>query len=90
MLRNSASGPEVGFQDRILSDCYLETTEIGPPPAEGRPEGRFLFFPGSSPAKFRPGSLISGPEALLRNFRAAGGIAALRCPCAPPALLCNR
>ena len=36
--------------------------------AEGRPEGRFRCFPGSSPAKIRPGRPISGPEALLRNL----------------------
>ncbi len=37
-------------------------------PAEGRPESRFRFFPGSSLAKTRPGRPISGPEALLRNI----------------------
>ncbi len=37
-------------------------------PAFGRPEGRFWCFPGSSPAKIRPGSPISGLEALLRNI----------------------
>ncbi len=36
--------------------------------ATRRPEGRFRFFPGSSPAKFRPGSPISGPEALVHNI----------------------
>ncbi len=36
--------------------------------AFGRPEGRFRCFPGSSPAKIRPGRLISGPEALLHNI----------------------
>ncbi len=37
-------------------------------PAEGRPEDPFRCFPVSSPAKIWPGSLISGPEALLRNI----------------------
>ena len=36
--------------------------------AEGRPEGRFQCFPGSSPAKIRPGRPFNGPEALLRNI----------------------
>ncbi len=66
MLCNSASGPEIELPDRIVA-CYRENTEIGPP-AEGRPEGRFECFPGSGPAKFRSGSPISGPEALLRNI----------------------
>ncbi len=33
-------------------------------PADGLPEGRFQFFPGSSPAKIRPGRPTFGPEAL--------------------------
>jgi hypothetical protein len=33
-------------------------------PAFGRPEGPFRCFPGSSPAKIRPGRPIYGPEAL--------------------------
>jgi hypothetical protein len=37
-------------------------------PAEGRPEGRFRCFSGSSPAKIRPGRPISGPDAILRNI----------------------
>jgi hypothetical protein len=37
-------------------------------PAEGRPDGQFRCFPGSSPAKIRPGRPIYGPEALLRNM----------------------
>ena len=36
--------------------------------AEGRPESRFRFFPGTSPAKIRPGRPIYGLEALLRNI----------------------
>ncbi len=36
--------------------------------AEGRPEGRFRFFPESNPAKIRPGRPIAGPEALLCNI----------------------
>ncbi len=36
-------------------DCYRERTEISPPA-------------GSSPAQIRPGSPISGPEAVLRNI----------------------
>ena len=38
-------------------------------PAEGRPEDRFRCFPGSSPAKIRPGRQIYGPEALLRDIQ---------------------
>ncbi len=37
-------------------------------PALCRPEGRFKCFPGSSPAKIRPGRPIYGPEALLSNI----------------------
>ncbi len=37
-------------------------------PAFGRPEGGFRCFPSSSPAKIRPGRLIPGPEAPLRNI----------------------
>ncbi len=37
-------------------------------PAEGPPEGRFQFLPGSSPAKTRPGRPFYRPEALLRNI----------------------
>ncbi len=35
--------------------------------AVGRPEARFRCFPGSSPAKLRPGRTIYGPDAPLRN-----------------------
>ncbi len=37
-------------------------------PAAGRPGGRFRCFPGSGPAKIRPGKPISGPEVPLRNI----------------------
>ncbi len=37
--------------------------------AVGQPEGRCRCFPGSSPAKSRPGRPIYGPEALLRNIK---------------------
>ncbi len=42
--------------------------------AEGRPEGRFRCFPGSSLAKIKPGSPISGPEALLCNIGCFWGV----------------
>ncbi len=58
-LHNSASGPE------FWPDCHRKNSEIGPP--AGR-TADFVFFPGSSPAKIRPGRPISGPEALLRNI----------------------
>ena len=48
-------------------DCYWEGSEIGLRPADGRPDGVFRCFPGSSPAKIRPGRPTYGPEALLRD-----------------------
>jgi hypothetical protein len=60
MLRNSAAGLEIGLPGRSLAGLL---------PGKHRylPAGRFPCFPGSSPAKIRPGRPISGPEALLRN-----------------------
>ncbi len=52
----------------VWPDCCRETTESPLRQAKDRPEGRFRCFPGSSPAKIRPGRPISGPEALLRNI----------------------
>ncbi len=43
---------------------HLDTLRV----AEGRPEGPFRYFPGSSPAKILPGRPISVQEALLRNM----------------------
>ena len=68
MLRNSASGPEIELPGRILAGLLPGKQESALRPAEGRPEDRFRCFPGSSPAKIRPGSPISGPEALMRNI----------------------
>jgi hypothetical protein len=56
-------GRESAFRAGFWPDCYRENAEIG------RPECRFRFFPGSSPAKIRPGRPIYGPEALLPNYR---------------------
>jgi hypothetical protein len=64
MLRNNASGPEIGLRAGFWPDYYRESTEMGPRPAEGRPEERFPRLPGSSPAKIWPGMPFSGPEAL--------------------------
>ena len=64
-LRNSASGPDIGLPGRILAGLLLGKHRHGP---SGRPKGRFLCFPGSSPAKIRPGRPIFGPEALLRKI----------------------
>ncbi len=61
-------GRSSAFLAGFWPDCYRERTEIGPQPAEGRPEGRFRCFPGGSPAKIRPGRPISGPEALSCNI----------------------
>ncbi len=65
VLPDRKSAFRVGFGP----DCYRESLKIGPPDGR-RPAGGpiFLCFPGSSPAKIRPGSSISGPEALLRNI----------------------
>ncbi len=54
-------GRKSAFRVEFWPECYVETTEIGPP-------AHFRFFPGGSPAKIWPGMLISGPEALLRNI----------------------
>ncbi len=69
MLRNNASGPEIGLPGRILAGLLPEKHQNRP---SGRPKaGRradFGTFPGSSPARIRPGRPIYGPEALLRNI----------------------
>ena len=62
MLRNNASGPEIDLSGRILDGLL-------PGKHRNRPEGRFRCFPGSSPAKIRPGRPISGPEALSHNIK---------------------
>ena len=60
-------GRTSAFRAGFWPDSYRESTEIGHP-AGRRPAGggRYRYFPGSSPAKIRPGRSISGPEALLR------------------------
>ena len=58
------------FRAGFWPDCYRERTQIGLP-AGLRPAGGLisvLSFPGSSPAKIRPGRPIYGPEALLHNI----------------------
>ncbi len=57
-------GRKSAFRAGFWPDCYRESDRNRP---SGRPEGRFGYFPGSGPAKIRPGKLICGPEALLRN-----------------------
>jgi hypothetical protein len=61
-------GRKSAFRAGFWVDCYRENTEIRLRRAEGRPAGRFQGFPGSSPAKMRPGRPIYGQEALLRNI----------------------
>ena len=69
VLRNSASGPQIGLLGRIIGRAATgNAPKSALRPAFGRPEGRFRFFPGSSPAKIRPGRSTSGPEALLHNI----------------------
>ncbi len=51
MLRNIASGLEIGIAGRILAGLLVGNTEM---PDEGGPDGRFQCFPGSSPAEIRP------------------------------------
>ncbi len=63
MLRNSASGPELGLPGRILAGLL--------PGKHRKAFGRradFGAFPVAVRAKTRPGSPIYGPEALLRNI----------------------
>ncbi len=55
VLRNGASGPEIGLSGRILAGLL-----------PGKHQNRWL--PGSSPAKSRPGRPHSGPEALLHKI----------------------
>jgi hypothetical protein len=65
MLRNIASGPEIGLPGRILAGLLSGKA----PKSSLRPAGGPIsVFPGSSPAKIRPGRLFYGPEALLRNI----------------------
>ncbi len=62
------SGRKAAFRAGFWQDSVRESTEIDPP-AGRRPAGRPIrFFPGSSPAKIRPGMPIFGPEAPLRNM----------------------
>ncbi len=68
MLRNSASGPEIGLPGQILAGLLPVSHKIGPP-AGRRPAGLSIsVFPRCSPAKIRPRRPIYGPEALLRNI----------------------
>ena len=70
---NRSSGPD--FRETAIGKTPKSVLR----PAEGRAESRFRFFPGSSPAKIRPGSPIYGPEALLRNIEyPVGKITAVR------------
>jgi hypothetical protein len=53
MIRDSASGPEIGLPGRIWA--VLKEPKSALRPAEGWPKDQSQCFPGSSPAK-------SGPE----------------------------
>ncbi len=68
MLRNNASGLEIGLPHQILAGVRPGKPRTALRPAYGRPEGRSRCFPGISPAKIRPGRPIYGPEALLSNI----------------------
>ncbi len=59
LLRNNASGPDFG------RTATGKTPTSALRPDFDRSEARFRCFPGSSPAKIRPGSPIPGPEALF-------------------------
>ena len=72
MLRNNASSWKSDFGAALWLDCYRESTDIGLRPACGRPEARFRFVLGSSPAKIKPGRQTSGPKALLRKIENPG------------------
>ncbi len=60
VLRNSASGPEIKLSGRISAGFVGKTSKLALRPAYGRSGGRFRCFP----AELRPGSPISGPQAL--------------------------
>ncbi len=64
MLRNDASGPEIGLLGRILAGLPpgKHRNRLPGRPSAGR-KGRLRCFHGSRPARNRPGSPISGPEA---------------------------
>ncbi len=57
MLRNSASGPEIGLPGLFRQESSSVSLKLGIWLAEGRPEGRFKGFPDCNPAE------ISSPEA---------------------------
>ena len=61
MLRNNASGPEIGLPGRILAGLLPESTEIGPP-AGGPISVLSRSQSGRNPARkadLRPGSIIA-------------------------------
>ncbi len=72
-----------GFRAGFRTDSNREAIELGPPAGgpilrfsrlesgrnPARQEGRFRCLPDSIPAEIRPGSPISGPEALMRNVQ---------------------
>jgi hypothetical protein len=64
MFRNNAAGLEVGLPGRISADSNRNRTPAGRRPAGGP----ILNLPEPNPAEIQPGSLISGPEYVLRNI----------------------
>ncbi len=64
MLCNSDRYSEPGFGRIPIGRASKSALR----PAFGRTEGRFLCFPDDIPAEIWPGSLIAGPETLLRNI----------------------
>ncbi len=67
--------PQGGGSSLLRTEIIILRADLGNGAAHqlafSRPEARFRFVPGSSPAKIRPDRPTSGPEALLRNIEYA-------------------
>ncbi len=61
----NASGPELGLPSRILIGKASKSALW---PAFGRRRADVEVFPSLNPAEIPPGSLVSGPEAILCNI----------------------
>jgi hypothetical protein len=76
MLRNVASGPEIGLPACISAGSW-----------SGKPQNVFSGsggHPEYNPAEIRPGNPIFGPEAVLRNIQYIGhGLASLQAQIQP-------
>jgi hypothetical protein len=67
-------GRKSGFRVGFRPDASRESLKIGPLASRRPAGGPLLRFPHQNPAESRPGSPISGPEALLRDIGFAGAL----------------